>query len=226
MKTKKQRIQEKRNNIKMRAFKKHNHYKVDCKGPRWRKRLAIYNDAYHIALATREIIKTLKDAEKLYKYIPMCTHTYGVMPTIYDNEDGTAYCIRCGCKFSVEDFGKGRKKFTDSNGNYVLSAEELYHMFGELGKEEPEARYVAPKRDNTLSNEQIEFLKSDKPAGTTFNGNPYKCIHLNDRAEITIEKQPDGTAQCSLCGKKFRYINLPNGGISMIPENGNFVELK
>ena len=77
-----------------------------------------------------------------------------------------------------------------------------------------------------MSNEQIEFLKSDKPAGTTFNWSPYECIHLKYRAENAIEKQPDGTAQCSLCGKKFRYINLPNGGISMIPENGNFVELK
>ena len=189
--------------------------------------MAVYNDAYHMALATREIIKILEDIKKLYKDIPMCTHMYGVMPTIYDNGDGTAYCIRCGCcKFSVEDFGKGRKRFTDSNGNYVLSAEELYHMFGELGKEEPEARYVVPKRDNTLSNEQIEFLKSDKPAGTTFNWSPYECIHLKYRAENAIEKQPDGTAQCSLCGKKFRCINLPNGGISMIPENGNFVELK
>ena len=46
-------------------------------------------------------------------------------------------------------------------------------MFGELGKEEPEARYVAPKRDNALSKEQIEFLKSHKPAGTTFNWGPY-----------------------------------------------------
>ena len=43
-------------------------------------------------------------------------------------------------------------------------------------------------------------------------------IHLNDRAEITIGKQSDGTAQCSLCGKKFRYINLPNGGIIMTPK--------
>ena len=174
MKTKKQRIQEKRKKIHIRELKKHNSYKVYRKCPRWRKRFAVYNDAYHMALATREIIKTLKDAQKLYKYIPMCTHTYGVMPTIYDNEDGTAQCIRCGCKFSVEDFGKGRKKFTDSNGNYVLSAEELYHMFGELGKEEPEARYVAPKRDNALSKEQIEFLKSDKPAGATFSCSAYE----------------------------------------------------
>ena len=173
MKTKKQRIQEKRNNIKMRAIKKHNPYKVDCKSPRWRKRLAVHNDAHHMALATREIVKILEGVKKLYKNIPMCTHMYGIMPTIYDNGDGTAHCVRCGCKFSVEDFGKGRKKFTDSNGHHVLSAEEFYHMFGELGKEEPEARYVAPKRDNALSKEQIEFLKSHKPAGTTFNWSPY-----------------------------------------------------
>ena len=173
MKTKKQRIQEKRNNIKMRAFKKHSPYKVDCKGPRWRKRLAVHNDAYYMALATREIVKILEGVKKLYKNIPMCTHMYGIMPTIYDNGDGTAYCVQCGCKFSVEDFGKGRKKFTDSNGHHVLSAEEFYHMFGELGKEEPEARYVAPKRDNALSKEQIEFLKSHKSAGTTFNWDPY-----------------------------------------------------
>ena len=172
MKTKKQRIQEKRNNIKMRELKKHNPYKVDCKSPRWRKRLAVYNGGNHITLATKEIVKILVDIKKLYKDIPMCTHMYGIMPTIYDNGDGTAHCVRCGCKFSVEDFGKGRKKFTDSNGHHVLSAEEFYHMFGELGKEEPEARSV-PKRDNTLSNGQIEFLKSDKPAGTTFNWGPY-----------------------------------------------------
>ena len=173
MKTKKQRIQEKRNNIKMRAIKKHNPYKVDCKSPRWRKRLAVHNDAYYMALATREIVKILEGVKKLYKNIPMCTHMYGIMPTIYDNGDGTAYCVQCGCKFSVEDFGKGRKKFTDSNGHHVLSAEEFYHMFGELGKEEQEDRYASPKRDNALSNWQIEFLKSNKPAGTTFNWSPY-----------------------------------------------------
>ena len=173
MKTKKQRIQEKRNNIKMRAIKKHNPYKVDCKSPRWRKRLAVHNGGYHITLATKEIVKILVDIKKLYKDIPMCTHMYGVMPTIYDNGDGTAHCVRCGCKFSVEDFGKRRKKFTDSNGHHVLSAEEFYHMFGELGKEEQEDRYASPKRDNALSNWQIEFLKSNKPAGTTFNWSPY-----------------------------------------------------
>ena len=173
MKTKKQRIQEKRNNIKMKALKKHNHHKVDCKGPRWRKRLAVHNDTYYMALATREIVKILEGVKKLYKNIPMCTHMYGIMPTIYDNGDGTAHCVRCGCKFSVEDFGKGRKKFTDSNGHHVLSAEEFYHMFGELGKEEQEDRCASPKRDNALSNWQIEFLKSNKPAGTTFNWSPY-----------------------------------------------------
>ena len=67
MKTKKQRIQEKRNNIKMKALKKHNHYKIDCKGPRWRKRLAVHNDAHHMALATREIVKILEGVKKLYK---------------------------------------------------------------------------------------------------------------------------------------------------------------